>query len=218
MAPLKLYTAQSIPNPDVVKMYLEETGRQHLVENIFLNVGKNENRSSKNPNPLGEVPCLLLADGTPLSESLSIVEYLDSEAGRTPILGMNPQESAITSMWTKRIEFKILEPVGSAFRNGPMAGFFKDRRPGTIHPSNVKGERESGIAGMKWLEQELRDGRLYLCGDRFFLADIRLYCLLSFYMKLDKNQSIPAECTHLHALMARIGSRKSAKALKSSKL
>ena len=37
MAPLKLYTAQSIPNPDVVEMYLEETGRQHLVENIFLN-------------------------------------------------------------------------------------------------------------------------------------------------------------------------------------
>ena len=37
---LKLYTAPAIPNPDVVKMYLQETGRQYMVENINLNVGK----------------------------------------------------------------------------------------------------------------------------------------------------------------------------------
>ena len=108
---LKLYTAPAIPNPDVVKMYLEETGRQYMVENINLNVGKMENRSDKNPNPLGEVPCLVLADGTALSESVTIVEYLDdvSAGGSTPILGMTAQERAVTSMWLKRVEFKVLK-------------------------------------------------------------------------------------------------------------
>ena len=217
---LKLYTAPAIPNPDVVKMYLEETGRQYMVENINLNVGKMENRSDKNPNPLGEVPCLVLADGTALSESVTIVEFLDdvSAGGSTPILGMTAQERAVTSMWLKRVEFKVLEPIGSAFRNGPLAGFFKDRRPGTIHPENAAGERQTGVAGMKWLDSDLSDGRHFLCGDRFSLADIRLYCVLAFYLKIDKNQSIPADCKNLQALMERIGSRASAKALIPSKM
>ena len=78
---------------------------------------------------------------------------------------MNPQESAITSMWTKRIEFKILEPVGSAFRNRPMAGFFKDG-PGTIHPSNVKGE-EKWHCWHEMVGARITRWEIVLIGDRF---------------------------------------------------
>ena len=87
-------------------------------------------------------------------------------------------------------------------------------------PVNVVGCSVVGglVAGMKWLDSDLSDGRHFLCGDRFSLADIRLYCVLAFYLKIDKNQSIPADCKNLQALMERIGSRASAKALIPSKM
>ena len=40
-----------------------------------------------------------MADGFYLSESVSIVEYLDAQFGPTPLVGTTPAARATTSMW-----------------------------------------------------------------------------------------------------------------------
>mmetsp|Transcript_1157 Transcript_1157/g.2486 ORF Transcript_1157/g.2486 Transcript_1157/m.2486 type:complete len:221 (-) Transcript_1157:31-693(-) len=218
---LKFFTAPFVPNPDVVEMYLHETGRQNTVSRVSLDLVKGENHTDRNPNVLGEVPCLVLADGTPLSESASIVKYLDEIHGATSIVGTSPQERALTDMWLKRVETKIEGPLGEAFRSGPLAKFFESRRPGYVQPANVPGWRAAGQAGLKWLNGLLADNRSYLCGDRFSLADIRLYCNVSFYLAMDPDQSVPPQLERVHAYMARIAARPSAAAIappKKSKL
>nr|WLE99329.1 glutathione S-transferase 2 [Alexandrium pacificum]WLE99332.1 glutathione S-transferase 2 [Alexandrium pacificum] len=222
MAPLTFHTAPGIPNPDVVHMYAEERGCQSMLADVVVNVGTGENRSPEflKINPLGEVPALILPSGQALTESIAIVKYLDDAQGWSPLVGTTAEERALVDMWLLRCEQKVLEPIGCAFRNGPMAAFFKDRRPGYIHPEHAAGMRVAGATGLKWLDGMLADGRQYLCGDRFTLADIRFYCLYSFYTKMDKVQKAPDSLSHFNAYMDRIKARPSASAIvpKKSKL
>merc|ERR1712178_194188 len=110
-------------------------------------------------------------------------------------------------------EQKVLEPMGCAFRNGPVFEFFKDRRAGYQHKELAEPMRIAGKTGVKWLESQLADGRQYLCGDRLTLADIRFYCLYSFYVKMDKAQAPDKAAPSLAAYLDRIGGRRSAQAI-----
>jgi glutathione S-transferase len=47
---------------------------------------RDENDTLRRQNPLGKMPCLLLADGTPIYDSGVIVEYLDQLAGGAKLL------------------------------------------------------------------------------------------------------------------------------------
>ena len=208
----KFHTAPGIPNPDVVHMYTEEAGCTDMIENIPVNVGKGENRTPEflQINPLGEVPALILDDGSCLTESIAIAKFLDDTNGFSSLYGTTPAERAEVDMWLMRSEQKVvletllvedcfcppdparpfvllvsqaLEPIGSAFRNGPMFNFFKDRRPGYIHAEHVDGMKIAGQAGLKWFDEQLA-GKEYLCGSRFTIADIRFYCLYSFYVNV----------------------------------
>ena len=111
---------------------------------------------------------------------------------------------------------QVLEPIGSAFRNGPMFNFFKDRRPGYMHAEHVDGMKIAGQTGLKWLDEQLA-GKHFLCGDRFTLADIRMYCLYAFYTKADASQKAPAELTNFKAYIDRVASRPAAAAIKPKK-
>merc|ERR1712118_586552 len=112
--------------------------------------------------------------------------------------------------WTRRCEDKILTPMGSAFQNGPMFAFFKDRRPGFIHKEFAAPQRAASKAGLGWLDKQLADGRKFLCGERFTLADIRFYCLYSFFSKMDKAQAPDPAFANVARYVARIQARPSA--------
>merc|ERR1712110_1006633 len=112
-----------------------------------------------------------------------------------------------------RVTDKILVPATSAFQNGPMFQFFKDRRPGYIDETLANPQRTAAKAGFAWLDKQLSDGRKFLCGDRFSLGDIRLYCLFSFYITIDKSQHLDSNLTHVAAYFERIKARPSATAI-----
>ena len=57
-----------------------------------------------------------------------------------------------------------------------------------------------------WLEP-LIAGREYICGDRFTLADVQLYCFAEFGAMV--GQGIPADLPNLQAWFARVGARSS---------
>lgn len=154
-----------------------------------VNVVTGENRSPEfvQKNPQGTVPALELEDGRVMAESTMICQYLDEIYGPTNLVGLTPEDRLETRMWINRIEENILIPMGEAFRFGHMYEFFKDRRPGTLIPEAVDGCKLSAATGIAWLEEQLSDGRKWLCGERFSLADMRLFVIYSFYTGLDKS-------------------------------
>ena len=224
---LKLYTAPGTPNPNVVMMYLNEAGASasDLVDTVPVNLAKGENREPAfmAVNPLGEVPALVLPDGTCLSESVAIAQYIDDVHTRgegSALCGRTAFERAETAMWIRRMDDKLLDPMGAAFRSGPMRKFFEGRRPGYVHAEVVGPSIEGALAGLQWFNAQLGDGRRFLCGDRFTLADIRLFCVYSFFLRGDKAQSAlhkERRCAHFEAYITRIAERHSAQALKPKK-
>jgi glutathione S-transferase len=69
-----------------------------------------------------------------------------------------------------------------------------------------------GIAAnrLQWLNGQMADGRDYLCGKRFTLADILLYGWLDFADQV--GQPLDTANANIVTWMARVGERPSAKA------
>ena len=69
-------------------------------------------------------------------------------------------------------------------------------------------------AGMSWLESQLSDGRQYLCGARFTLADIRLFVNYKFLTKVHPPMAAkPDEHPSFAAYIERIGAREATAAI-----
>jgi glutathione S-transferase len=62
---------------------------------------------------------------------------------------------------------------------------------------------------LEWLDG-LVAGRTWICGDRFTLADILLYCFLAFGANV--GQPLPEPLKNLQAWYGRVGARESANA------
>ena len=65
------------------------------------------------------------------------------------------------------------------------------------------------VAWLQWLDGQMGD-KDYLCGKRFTLADILLYCWLDFGGQV--GQPLDPANTKIAAWFARVGERSSAKA------
>jgi glutathione S-transferase len=63
---------------------------------------------------------------------------------------------------------------------------------------------------LAWLNGQMADGREYLCGKRFTLADILLYCVLEFGKQV--GQPLEAENKNVAAWFERVKARPSARA------
>ena len=80
--------------------------------------------------------------------------------------------------WTRRAGFKIAEPLANGYRFGEALKFFEKRIP--CAPEAAPGLKKIAANRLQWLNAQMTDGREYLCGKRFTLADILLYCWLDF--------------------------------------
>lgn len=127
-------------------------------------------------NPAVQLPFMVLDDGFVLGESLAICEYLDELYSQPSLLGSSAKERAETRMWCRRIDLRILEPMIQGFKASDAYEFFKDR-----YTLVVKGADELkalGHSNLVWLNRMIAD-KPYICGDRFSLADIQLFCFLA---------------------------------------
>ena len=71
-------------------------------------------------------------------------------------------------MWNRRIEFEVFGTIGSvAFHTIEL---FKDRL--VQFPAFAATQREAVPRKWAWLDRELADGRTFLAGDDFSVADI----------------------------------------------
>jgi glutathione S-transferase len=173
---MKLYDSMG-PNPHVVRFFAAEKGLTLPTEEVDLMAGDNRKEPHLARNPAGQMPCLEFDDGRFLSEVTAICEYLDEVGQGDSLIGSTPEERAETRMWTRRVDLNICENLANGFRFAEGLPLFKDRI--TTIPEAADGLKQVAREKLAWLDG-LMEGRSYLCGERFTLADILLYCFLAF--------------------------------------
>lgn len=205
---MKLYGENNpAPNPRKVRVFLAEKGIE--VEHVRVAIRKREHKAPEflKKNSLGQLPVLELDDGTCITESLAICRYLEALQPKPALFGQGALEQALIEMWIRRAEFRLWNPTSQVWINA-------DPRTAAVNPNQFKDYGEHNkkvVAGnMTWLNGELGDGREFLAGSRYSMADIVLLCGLDFahFIGLD----IPAECTALRSWHERVSARPSAAA------
>lgn len=199
---MKLYTGMG-PNPRVVVLAIAELGADVEVETVDLVAGDNRKDAHMARNPSGQLPTLKLDDGTFLAEITAIVEYLDEKSAGS-LIGSTAEERAETRMWVRRIDLNICEPVGMGFRFAEGLPLFKDRI--RCVPQAADDFKAIAREKLAWLDG-LMEGKDFICGDRFTLADILLFAFLEFGSSI--GQPLDAKCERLQAWYARVAARPS---------
>jgi glutathione S-transferase len=188
---MKLYFAAGACSlsPHIV---LRETGATFDLEQV-------DNREKKTKsgedfwkvNPKGQVPVLVLDDGSKLTEGPVIVQYL---ADKNPSAGLLPAAGSMdryrVQEWLNFITSELHKSFGPIFRpNTPDA--YK-----TISKENL-------AKRFDYVDQQLA-GRQYLMGDTFSVADAYLYTVLRWTKRIEMDIS---KWRNLTAFMDRVAAR-----------
>ena len=195
------------PNPKVVRMYMAERGVKMDQKEIDLIGGENRQSDYVKINPGGGTPALELDNGSIIAEITCICEYLDELEGGSSLIGTTLEERAETRMWVRRIDLGIAEPLTNGFRYAEGEPMFKHRMTLITHAaSDLKALAQEKIT---WLD-DLMNGKDFVCGDRFTLADIMLFAFLEFGTTV--GQPLNKDNKNICALYEKISARPSAKA------
>jgi glutathione S-transferase len=204
---VKLYDSVG-PNPRIVRMFMAEKGIEMPKQTVDLRKGENREADHLKRNPHGQMPTLELDDGSYLSEITAICEYLEEKNPKPAMIGETPEARAECRMWTRRVDLNICEPLANGYRFGEALKFFEKRIP--CAPEASPGLKMIAANRLRWLNEQMADGRDYLCGKRFTLADILLYCWLDFGNQV--GQPLDTANTNIVTWMARVAERPSVKA------
>jgi glutathione S-transferase len=203
---MKLFNSVG-PNPKVVRMYMAERGIEVDLQEVDLMAGENRQSDYLKINPGGQLPALELDNGDIIAEITCICEYLDDRDGGSSLIGTTPEERAETRMWVRRIDLGILEPLANGFRFAEGVPMFKDRM--TLIPHAAADLKALAQEKITWLDG-LMDGKEFICGDRFTLADILLFVFIEFGTQV--GQPLNDANKNIASLYGRVGSRPSAQA------
>jgi glutathione S-transferase len=143
-------------------------------------------------NPLGYVPLLALDNGETLREGPVIVQYV---ADQVPAKHLAP---AAGTMARYRLQ-EWLNFIGTELHKG-FSPIFNPAMP--AEAKEVAKTRL--LQRLKWLDGELADGRQYLMGDQFTVADGYLFTVTNWPAHVGMDLS---EFTHLAAYRARVAAR-----------
>ena len=195
------------PAPRALRMYLLEKNLSIPLQTIDVFAGENRQQPFLAHNPAGQTPALLLDNGRCLSESVTIMEYLDEIHPDPALIGATPEERAETRQWQRRIELNITENIHNAYHYAEGLARFEPRIP--VAPEAAAGLKRVAQDRTTWLDGMLEDDA-YIAGDRFTIADIWLYVWLDFAGSV--GQPFDPALPHIAPWFARIASRPSATA------
>ena len=165
------------PNPRVARMFMAEKGIEIPSVEVDLMKGDNRKEPYLSKNAHGQMPALELDDGSTICEVTAICEYLEDTSPKPALVGSTAAEKAECRMWMRRVDLNICEPLANGFRFSQGLPLFKDRM--VTVPEAADGLKKIAQDRLKWLDGQLA-AREYLCGKRFTLGDILLFCFLDF--------------------------------------
>jgi glutathione S-transferase len=199
MSELVLYDGAGVPSPRRVKICLLEKGLPFRIK--WMNLGLMDQKAPAylKLNPTGLVPTLV-HDGRAIYESNVINEYIDAVFPDPPLVPKDAYGQARMRMWfafendfakpfrdavyetmgKQRLQStgitpeKLREEISKRTRNEAYIRF-ATRVLTTPKDEELIAERQLVLMEkMAQMEDQLSDGRPWLCGDQFTLADIAL--------------------------------------------
>jgi len=187
---MKLYNSVA-PNPWRVRAYLVEKGISIPLEEVNIQDGGTRTPEFLKLNSLGELPVLELDDGFVLTESIAICRYLDCQFEGPALFGIDPYDQGLVEMWNRRIEFEIIGTLANIAKHS--FDYFTDKIEQM--PDFAENQRRMLVKKWSWLDQELKDGRSFIAGDNFTIADITGMMGLRICEFIET--AVPDECSQL---------------------
>jgi glutathione S-transferase len=166
---MKLYgEAMPAPNPRRVRIFLAEKGLE--IPEIPDRHAQGGHKSPEHlaRNSLGQVPVLELDDGTTISETVAICRYFEV---------LHPDAAAVRRHGAWSRPRSRCGPAGRVPPDGPGRHVLASRPSAHGAPAEAEqGVRESNREVVEktqmWLDRELADGRPFLTGETYTIADI----------------------------------------------
>lgn len=172
---MKLYDFAFAPNPRKVRVYLAEKGLTIPIEPVNIGAGESHTPEFLKKNPLGGVPVLELDDGSFLTESLTIMEYLEELHPTPPMIGTSPLERARVRELERITEIGVMQRVGTIFQN--TSPFFADRVKQSAEAA--ESARNQLANYLKVIDQRI-GGSPFAAGEHPTIADCTLLAGLGF--------------------------------------
>jgi len=179
---MRFYDCGTAPSPRRVRIFIAEKGMDIETVEVDIRNGEHLYDSFRKINPHCTVPALELDDGTSIAEIPPICRYLEEIQPEPNLLGADPKERALISMWDRYMEFDGFMAVAEALRNSA-----KGMR-GRALTGNAGYEQIPDLAerGRKRTERFFADleARLgeseYIAGGRYSVADITAFVAVDF--------------------------------------
>ena len=176
---MKLYFFPVAPNPTRVRLYLAEKragGAAIEVGQELVDLASGAQRGADHlaRNPLGKVPVLELDDGSFLTESLAIMQYLEELHPEPVLIGRSPEERARVLELERIAELAVLAPIARVVHatKSPLG------LPAS--PEIAAHARAALPDGLAALEARLAHGHAFLAGESPTIADCTLAAALQF--------------------------------------
>ena len=196
------------PNPKLVRMFAAEKGFSFpQIEKVDIMAGANRQEPYLSKNPSGQMPALELDDGRVIAETVAICEYIEEQKPRPALIGESAGDRAETRMWTRRVEWKIVQPLADGFRFAEGLPLFKARI--RTLPEAADGLKAIARDGLSWLDGQIA-GRDTIVPKRITLADLVLFAFLEFGASV--GQPLDPALKNLTAWFEKLKTRPSAKA------
>ncbi|HZR03797.1 MAG TPA: glutathione S-transferase family protein [Burkholderiales bacterium] len=148
-----------------VKLTLEQLAIPHEWQHVNILEGETRRPDFLRMNPNGKIPVLLLDDGTALSESNAIVDYL---AEGTRLLSSDRLAKARVLQWQFFEQYSHEPYIAVARYINKYLGLPESRR------HEYESKQAEGIKALQVMEQQLKQTP-YLLGESYSVADISLY-------------------------------------------
>ena len=206
-----LYDVKTAPSPRRVRIFLAEKNLDIEVIQVNTAEGEHLKEDFLKLNPWATVPVLKLDDGTCISEAIACCRYLEENYPNPPLMGVDPSEKAIISMWEHRMEWDGFLPVAEFLRN--TVERLKNRGlTGTLNFNQIPALAERGkkrIAHFHdFLDKRLAESK-FVATDKYSIADITAQVSIDFAQRV--GVSIPEDKKNILRWHSNVNSRESAK-------
>ena len=169
---MRVHTFGFAPNPRKLELFLAEKGID--LETVLVDLTRGEQRGAafleKNPN--GGVPVLELDDGSFLTESSAIIEYLEELHPEPPLLGATPLERARAREAERRVDYGLMAPITRFFFNSSPFFAHLDQS------EEVAARARAAVPGALERTEAWIGAGPWILGERLSIADCALFAAL----------------------------------------
>ncbi len=208
---MKFYDCATAPSPRRVRIYIAEKGLSDRIDTVEINLRESAQMTPEfgAVNPNRTVPVLETDDGARFLSTQGCWRYLEAAFPEPPLMGRTPEEKGRVADLDWWAEMDGFMAVGEALRNS--APRLKDRAlVGSHNYAQIPALAERGLQRVpRFFERldEILDGREFLAGDFFSVADITALCTVDFagWLKL----TLPDGATNARRWHEAVGKRPS---------